>query len=212
MGIIPEHLSHIFEQFYQTNDALQLSQGGLGMGLTLVRAICDLHGGTVDAHSDGPQKGSEFIIRLPVSSAELPAQLSLVEPLMQSTVGKMKILVVDDNRDLAKLMGKLLQMHGFDVRTCFDGISALAEADAFDPEVVILDIGMFDMDGYAVARELRKREEGRACKRILVAVSGYGQRDDIKKAIESGFDRHMVKPINIAELKALLSGAKEEQD
>ena len=210
IGIRADLLPYIFKQFYQTEDAVRKSQIGLGLGLALVRTIVEMHGGTAEVHSEGVDKGAEFIVRIPSTSRvlqSLPKQSIKETPVPAETK---RILVVDDNRDLASAMSKLLFLHNFDVRTCHDGASAIKEALVFKPDVVMLDIGLPDMDGYEVARTLRKRE-GDTTHMMLIAASGYGLPEDISKSKKAGFDAHLVKPINISELRGLIAGKGEEE-
>ena len=202
IGIAPELLPHIFELFTQANRSLGRSQGGLGIGLTMVRKLVQMHGGTIEAHSEGLGKGSEFIIRLPalpeVASGEV-AEEEPHEPLEEFV--PRRILVVDDVIDTARSLAELLELWGHQVSVAYDGPSTLAEVRFFHPDVVLLDIGLPVMDGYEVVRLLRS-EHGRSLK--IVALTGYGQEYDRQKAHESGFDEHMVKPVDLDALKMIL--------
>jgi PAS domain S-box-containing protein len=203
VGIAPDLLPHVFELFVQGERSLARSQGGLGIGLTLVKRLTEMHGGTVTAHSQGAGAGSEFLVRLPISP-ESPNEGD-GKPVCGPTAagGSRRILVVDDNVDAARSLALLLRLWGHTVRTAYDGPSALAAAAADPPEVVLLDIGMPGMDGYEVARRLRAQAELRSA--LLVAVTGYGQDEDRRRAFAAGFDRHLTKPLDPDALQALLA-------
>ncbi|HEV8362093.1 MAG TPA: ATP-binding protein [Gemmatimonadaceae bacterium] len=208
IGIPAEALPTVFEMFAQVDRSLEKSQGGLGIGLTLVKRLVEMHGGTVEARSDGPGKGSEFIARLPVvpsrkSSRKPQGDNVRVQPQMSC-----RILVADDNRDAAESMSMLLRMMGNEVRTVHDGVQAVEEAAAFRPDVVLLDIGMPRLNGYDVARAIREQRWGAGM--VLVALTGWGQDDDIHRADEAGFDQHFTKPVNPAALERLIAGLHGE--
>ena len=203
IGIPADMLDRVFDPFVQTDVARGRSQGGLGLGLALVRSLVELHGGTVAARSDGPGRGSEFTIRLPMPAddgrqtsgeAETPSAPS-------PHPAGLRVLVVDDNRDAADSLAMLLKLKGHDVRVTYDGTAALTAA-SFQPDLVFLDLGMPGMDGYEVARRLRQLPEGQRC--LLAALTGWGQEEDRRRTREVGFDRHLVKPVDPAELSALL--------
>ena len=202
IGIAPEHLAHVFEMFSQLTPALERSQGGLGIGLALVRGLVELHDGTVEAHSDGPGKGSEFMVRLPVVDHPRP---SLSEPMEQAKslpTSSRRILVVDDNRDAADSLVLMLQMMGHEGHTAYDGLEAANAAETWRPDVVLLDIGMPKMNGYEVARHLRQQPWGNEL--ALVALTGWGQEEDKRRAHEAGFDHHLTKPVDAAALGKLI--------
>jgi two-component system CheB/CheR fusion protein len=206
IGIEPEMLPRIFGMFVQVKDHKRHAQGGLGIGLGLVRRLVEMHGGSIAALSDGPGTGSEFVVRLPVLTTmpveEGPPRTSGVR--RDSGLVRRRILVVDDNVDAANSLAKYLtRLHGQDVRVAHDGPSALNEAEEFRPEVVVLDIGMPGMDGYEVARQLRSRPETQGAS--LVAMTGWGQEGDLRRSREAGFDRHLVKPVDPEDLLALLA-------
>jgi two-component system CheB/CheR fusion protein len=201
-GISTELLPRVFELFQQGQRTLDRSEGGLGIGLTLVRRLVELHSGRVRAASAGPGQGSEFTISLPLPTKPLaplpPPATRPARPAMPC-----RILVVDDNDDGAHTLAMLLKLWGHDFRLAHDGPSAVKIADSFRPEVVLLDIGLPGMDGYEVARRLR--EEAGLKDVFLVAVTGYGQDDDRRRSRESGFDHHLVKPVDPEALEQLLA-------
>jgi CheY-like chemotaxis protein len=199
-------LARVFDPFVQTDEARGKSQGGLGLGLALVRSLVELHGGTVAAHSDGPGQGSEFVVRLPLMrTAELRARNEAVPgfraPRSEVRVRR-RVLVVDDNRDAADSLAMLLRLGGHEVRVAYDGPTALATVSGFGPDLVLLDLGMPGMDGYEIARRLRQTPGFAG--RTLAALTGWGQEEDRRRTREAGFDRHLVKPVDPAELAALM--------
>jgi PAS domain S-box-containing protein len=205
-GIAPEMLAHIFEPFVQADRVLHQSQGGLGIGLTLVRRLVEMHGGTVTAHSEGPSKGSEFIVRLPALSPKQPISATRTAGDGGAVVGaapRRRIIVVDDNVDAAESLAMLLRMEGHDVRVAHDGPAALSAVEANPPDLVFLDIGMPVMNGYDVARQLR-RQPGLE-NLVLVAMTGWGQEEDRRRSQEAGFDHHLVKPAEPEALRQLLA-------
>jgi two-component system CheB/CheR fusion protein len=204
IGIPPEMLPRVFDLFVQADRSLARSQGGLGIGLTLVRRLVALHAGSVTAHSEGLGRGSEFIVRLPASPAPKPrAARPAPEHAAAASAARQRVLVVDDNVDAANSIVLILQAAGFDVRCAYDGPSALAQARDYRPDVVVLDIGLPGMSGYEVARQLRGQRE--FAHTPLVAVTGYGQADDRRKSRDAGFDFHMTKPVDPARLKAFIA-------
>jgi PAS domain S-box-containing protein len=200
IGIAPEMLPKIFDLFVQAERRLDRSQGGLGIGLTLVRRLVEMHGGTVAAHSDGPGKGSEFVVRLPALPQERKEELLRRPPEEEqpATPPGRRILVVDDNVDGAETLALLLRLEGHEVRTAHDGPAALAAVRSERPDVLILDLGMPGMDGFEIARRLRGLPGSEGI--LLVALTGWAQEEDRRRCYEAGFDGHMPKP---AELKAL---------
>jgi PAS domain S-box-containing protein len=203
IGISADMLPRVFDMFSQAVPALARTEGGLGVGLALVRGFISLHGGTVVAHSDGPGKGSEFTVRLPLGIA--PVTRPETRPSMPDTGRSrgLKILVVDDNRDTAETLAALIKLEGCDVRATFDGRDALETAEAFHPDVALLDIGMPQLNGYEIARLIRERSWGEDM--TLIAVTGWGQEEDQRRAIAAGFDYHLRKPIDPEFLKTLLN-------
>lgn len=195
MGISPETLPHVFDLFVQGDRSLARSQGGLGIGLTLVKRLVEMHDGTVSAASPGPGLGSEFTVRLPLLHEADGDDSSTTE--VRPHVGdalRRRVLVVDDNVDAAQSIAMILQLSGYDVRCVFDGLSAINAAREFHPDVVVLDIGLPGLSGYEVAQHLRSDERFRSTP--LVAVTGYGQEDDRRRAREAGFDYHLTKPVD----------------
>jgi len=203
MGIPHEMLGRIFEMFAQVDSSLERTAGGLGIGLTLAQTLVELHGGTIEAQSGGAGRGSDFTVRLPLATLE-PAALppSSSADGSGSSDGRARILVVDDNVDAADSLGRLLALDGYDVRVANGGMEALHEAEGFRPEVILLDIGLPMMNGYDVARRIRKEPWGVDAR--LVALTGWGQEEDRRRSKEAGFDEHVVKPIDPASLRALL--------
>jgi PAS domain S-box-containing protein len=202
IGIPADQLTNVFTMFSQLTPALERSQGGLGIGLSLVQGLVTLHGGTITAHSEGAGKGSEFIVRLPVS---LGAGSSIREEKKSPPieVTSKRILIVDDNIDAAESLALLLQITGHETHGAHDGIKGLAAAETFLPDFILLDIGLPDINGYEVARRIRQQPWGE--KICLIAATGWGQDKDKALAEEAGFDYHLTKPINFQELGQLLS-------
>jgi PAS domain S-box-containing protein len=205
IGIDVTNLPHIFEMFSQAAPALERSQGGLGVGLALVRGLVELHGGSIDARSGGRGAGSEFIVRLPV--AHMPSQEAPQEPVepderLRSPV-KHRILVVDDSADAANSLAMVLQRMGNEIQTAHDGLEAVQTAATFRPDVVLLDIGLPKMNGYEAAKLIRDQSRDR--KIAIIAVSGWGQDEDKRRAFEAGFDHHLTKPVEPAALNRLLA-------
>lgn len=201
VGISSEQMPHIFDMFMQADTTLERSGGGLGIGLTLVRNLVQLHGGEIHASSPGIGLGSEFVVRLPATDA-LP--LPPTAAALPARVRPLRILVVDDNLDSAESMAVLLQMGGHQTRTAYDGLSAIEAAESFRPAVVLLDIGLPQLNGYEVAVRLRAHDWGRSM--TLIALTGWGQDSARKQSTEAGFDAHLVKPVSHVELAKLLAG------
>ncbi len=208
IGIAPEKLPKVFDVFVQAERRLDRSQGGLGLGLTLVRKLLELHGGRVEAHSDGPGRGSEFVVRLPAHDSPPGGRQCEWEGEGRDlpAAPACRVLVVDDNVDAADSLGMLLRLAGQEVRVAYDGPTALALAPEFRPQVVVLDLGMPSMDGFAVARRLREQPGFRDA--LLVALTGWGNEEDKRRTREAGFDHHMVKPADPAALQALLASVR----
>jgi signal transduction histidine kinase/response regulator of citrate/malate metabolism len=200
IGIAPEQFPRIFELFTQVDTALHRSRGGLGIGLTLVKRLAEMHGGAVQVTSAGLHQGSEFLIRLPLL-VDVPEPLQ-AEPLSRPPVQRRRILVVDDNRDAATSLAELLVLMGHETRIAHDGLEAVQAAESFRPDVVLLDIGMPRLNGYEAARMIRQQLWGQDM--LLVALTGWGQQEDRRKSGEAGFDAHLVKPANPVALMELL--------
>jgi PAS domain S-box-containing protein len=195
IGIAPELLPNLFDLFVQGENRAELGQGGLGLGLALVRSLVELHGGTVAARSDGPGKGSEFIVKLPAAPAEVVSDADVeTGAAPPPPTPPRRILVVDDNTDAAELVSEVLRALGHDVATTHDGEQALVAAARFHPQIAIVDIGLPLMDGYELAGRLRSLDGAEAP--YLIALTGYGQSQDRERARAAGFDEHMVKPVD----------------
>jgi signal transduction histidine kinase len=204
IGIARESIAGIFEMFSQVDGVAERSGGGLGIGLALVKGITELHGGTVEARSGGLGTGSEFIVRLPLAvQSQAAARASADAGWAPST--RRRILVADDNRDAAESLAMLLEMAGHEVRVAHLGQAAVSLAQVFRPDTALLDIGMPDMSGYEVAENLRR--EPWAAGIQLIALTGWGQESDRRRALEAGFDHHLVKPIDPDQLVGLMSGS-----
>ncbi|HEY0511037.1 MAG TPA: ATP-binding protein [Thermoanaerobaculia bacterium] len=206
VGIAPELLPRVFDLFTQGDRSLDRSRDGLGIGLTLSRRLVELHGGTIEAHSEGLGKGSEFVVRLPalLQAASPAGEAMRTEAAPAAAAHPLRVLVVDDSEDTAEMMTALLEMDGHDVRTAHSGPAALEVAAAFHPDVAVLDIGLPGLDGYQVAQRLR--EDPGLKDLTLIAASGYGQDADLQRSREVGFDRHLVKPVDPRELREILAG------
>jgi PAS domain S-box-containing protein len=204
IGISPEALPTVFEMFSQATQALERARGGLGIGLSLVRGVVELHGGRVQARSDGPGKGSEFVVELPVAATAAPAlEAPPRSPAAVAGVPKLRVLVADDNRDMTESLALMLTMEGHEVRTAFDGEEAFQAAESFLPDVALIDLGMPKGSGHAVARRIREAPWGGRI--ILVAQTGWGQDDDRRRTLQAGFDHHLVKPVSPEALANLLA-------
>jgi PAS domain S-box-containing protein len=203
VGIPADMLPGIFEMFIQGEGPLERSQGGLGIGLSLVRALVELHGGSIEARSTGPGQGSEFIMRLP-AILPAPSGSRRGDDGDDSCRPHHRILVVDDNRDAALSSSMILKVMGHETRTAYDGLEALEAAADFRPDVILLDIGLPKLNGYEVCRQIRTQAWGEGM--VLIAVTGWGQDEDKARSKEAGFNFHMVKPVDPAALEKLLSG------
>ena len=202
IGISAELLPRVFNMFFQSHQALGRAEGGLGIGLSLVRGLVMLHGGSVQARSEGAGKGSDFIVRLPIG-APLPEDLDTdAETDSLAADAGLKILVVDDNRDAADTCAMLLEASGHHVQTAYTGRQALELARTFRPHALLMDIGLPDIDGYQLAQQVRAAPWGRSA--ALVAVTGWGQEQDRLRAVAAGFDQHLVKPISAETMDTLL--------
>ena len=202
IGIPAEALENVFKMFSQVEGATGRSEGGLGIGLSLVKGLVELHGGSVTAHSAGPGKGSEFVVTLPCIPQDAGlAQPALARVALAAPTGR-RILVVDDNRDAADSLALLLRLDGHDVRVAYAGRPAIEAAHGFQPEIAILDLGLPDLSGYDVARLLRQDPALGSTR--LIALTGWGQDEHKQRALEAGFDHHITKPVDLAHLSSLL--------
>jgi len=193
--------------FTQAERAKRHSQDGLGIGLALVKRLVELHGGRVEAKSEGEGRGSEIIIHLPLSAKQLPVVAAGARDFAKPRfAARPRILVVDDNQDAASSLATLLKILGSEVETANDGLSALRVLETYHPSVVLLDLGMPDLSGYEVARRIRDVPHLQDV--TLVALTGWGREDDRRRTQEAGFDHHLVKPVNLDALQVLLSDAQ----
>lgn len=206
-GIAPELLGSLFQPFVQADHTLERSRGGLGLGLSLVKRLADLHGGTVGAESHGPGKGSVFTVQLPVS--EIPQQVPQTPAVRPEAADALRVLIIEDHADSAETLKDILEMNGHVVAVAFSGPEGLASAKSVRPDVVLCDIGLPGMDGFAVARAIRSDPDIRSC--FLVALSGYASTDDIRRSIDAGFDRHLAKPADLDALEATIAGVRRGQ-
>jgi PAS domain S-box-containing protein len=200
VGMTPELQARAFDLFVQGHRSLDRTQGGLGVGLTLVRMLVELHGGSVRAFSEGPGRGSELVVRLPLAPPAEASPVGSTAGAPDAAIAALRVLVVDDNVDLAQGIGQLLRLLGHEVAIAHDGAAALAAAGVAPLDLVLLDIGLPGMDGYAVAAHLRAAGHRRAA---LVAMTGYGRKEDLRRSRDAGFDRHLVKPIDLGQLEAI---------
>ncbi|MBP3954475.1 response regulator [Gemmata sp. G18] len=206
VGIPADMLPKVFEMFAQVGTSLERSQGGLGIGLTLVKRLVEMHGGSVRAESPGPGRGSTFTVRLPLAPAPAPAP-AVAQAAGTGAAGRpLGILVVDDNRDAADSMAMLLEMRGHQVRTAHDGPDALKVLATFRPQLILLDLGLPGMSGYEVARRIRESAELQGV--TLAALTGWGQEEDRRRTREAGFDHHLTKPADPGELDRIVAGAQ----
>jgi PAS domain S-box-containing protein len=203
VGIPPELLPRMFELFAQGDRSLARSEGGLGIGLTLVRSLAELHGGTVTATSDGPDKGSEFVVRLPAARGPAPDAAVPAGGPADPPVRRLRVLVVEDRVDTANGMAELLKLSGDDAWVAHSGEEGLVAAHEHRPEVILLDIGLPGMDGYELASRLRQEECGRDA--VLIALTGYGDELALRRSKEAGFNHHLVKPVDFDALLALIN-------
>jgi CheY-like chemotaxis protein/two-component sensor histidine kinase len=211
IGMSAELVPHVFDLFIQGERSLDRSEGGLGIGLTMVQRLIALHGGTVAARSPGPGHGSEFVVRLPLTeslSAE-PSPVSDAPPVPAKSPG-LRVLVVDDSEDSVESLALLLGLWGHDVTTARDGVAALDLVSREPPHVILLDIGLPGISGYEVAKRVRAREGGKDI--MLVALTGYGQAEDRRRAKEAGFTVHLVKPVVPETLQRLLAGIEPTKE
>jgi len=203
-GIDPQLLPQVFDLFYQEQQSVDRSQGGLGLGLAIVKNLVGLHGGRVSAASGGRGQGSEFSVWLPLALEAVQDQETFEVTSTPPQLGQLRILIVDDNIDNAELLAIALSLQGHTIQVAHDGLEGLEAVQSFLPDIAILDIGLPAMDGYELARRIRQLP---ALKEIrLLALSGYGQPEDRERSLKSGFDLHLVKPVDFVDLNAALVG------
>jgi signal transduction histidine kinase/CheY-like chemotaxis protein len=200
-GIAPDLIAHVFDLFVQGQHGIDRGKGGMGIGLALVQRLAEMHGGEVSVRSDGPGRGSTFTVRLP---AVEPVEAQAVPPAPPAA-GSRRILIIEDNDDAREMLREALSLSGHEVQGARDGLSGLALADRRPPEVALIDIGLPDIDGYEVARRLRSSRNGPIA---LIALTGYGQMDDVRRAAEAGFDAHLTKPVDTDRLQATIAGLR----
>jgi CheY-like chemotaxis protein len=205
IGIPADSLPSLFAMFSQVDRNLERAEGGLGIGLALVQGLVDAHCGRVSAQSDGPGHGSTFIVHLPIAKTE--AHVEHLSQLECKMIANHKILVVDDNRDAASSLAMLLRVMGNETRAAHDGLQALELAEAFRPDLIIMDIGMPKLNGYDTCRRIRDTPWGKGI--LLVAVTGWNQEEDRRRSKDAGFDHHIVKPIDSAALRRLITDGLE---
>jgi PAS domain S-box-containing protein len=203
IGIPPEALPHVFEMFSQVDHSLERSQGGLGIGLALVRSIVEMHGGAVEARSEGKARGSEFIVRLPIIPVERRPEPATDSSLGGTALAARRVLVVDDNADSAESLGELVRLMGNEVRTAHDGLEAVEAAAEFRPDLILMDVGIPGLNGLDATRRIREQPWAKTVR--IVALTGWGQEADRKRSADAGCDGHLVKPVEPAVLEKLLA-------
>jgi CheY-like chemotaxis protein/anti-sigma regulatory factor (Ser/Thr protein kinase) len=206
LGIPVEAQPRIFEMFSQVDRNMEREQGGLGIGLSLVRRLVEMHGGSVEVTSEGPGQGSEFTVRIPVLKELGSAAKGRAIGAADAPGAKRRILVVDDNRDAADSLGMMLKLMGNEVRTAADGLAAVELAETYLPEMILMDIGLPKLNGYDACRRIRKYAW--STEMFIVALTGWGQEEDRRRSQEAGFDQHLVKPVEIESLSKLLTQVK----
>lgn len=203
VGIPPDMLTRVFDIFAQVDSNLGRAQGGIGVGLSLARSLVMLHGGAIEARSGGADKGSEFIVRLPVNETSVSPNIEPAQDTRERRAFRTKVLVVDDDRLVGKLTGEQIASLGMNVQVVAGGAEALEAIPKFKPRIVFVDIGMPGLDGYETVRRIRQLPGGESL--FVAALSGWGQAEDCKRSAEAGFDRHFVKPIRVSELEKLFA-------
>jgi CheY-like chemotaxis protein len=204
IGLEPKMLPRVFDMFTQAHPSAERAGGGLGIGLSLVKGLVELHGGTVEAQSEGEGRGSEFVVRLPAWVKQTQSDDTLTpKGAHTAKAGQgQRILVVDDNKDAAKSLALLLTLQGHETQTAADGEEAVQHAVEFNPGVVLLDIGLPKLDGYEACRAIRTLRLGN--QPLVIALTGWGQEDDRRRSREAGFDSHVVKPVDCQELLSMI--------
>jgi CheY-like chemotaxis protein len=209
IGIPREMQARIFDRFTQVDASTTRAHGGLGLGLTIVKTLTELHGGSIGATSEGQGRGSEFILRLPIAGPAIAPQAPPPQSSStQQALPAFKVLLVDDNQSAVHMMSRLLSKLGQDVHIADSGMAALDQLSALSPDIVISDVAMPGMSGYDLARHIRTLDLPR--QPFLVAVTGYGQESDRQAALAAGFDKHLTKPVGVATLEQLLRGQRSE--
>jgi PAS domain S-box-containing protein len=206
IGIPPDMLGRIFDMFTQVDRSKERKRGGLGIGLTLARQLVELHGGSVEALSEGAGRGSEFVVRLPCLIEGLNPETNAPSTSSPITANSRRVLVVDDNVDAANSLAMLLQMSGYQTHVAHDGIEAVEAAQTFKPDVVLLDIGLPRLNGYGAARRIREQPWGKNM--LLIALTGWGQERDQQESEQAGFDAHLVKPVDTDNLMKVLAQSR----
>jgi CheY-like chemotaxis protein len=213
VGIAPELMPKIFDMFVQGDGIAERAHGGLGLGLTLARDIVEFHGGSIEAMSEGAGRGSEFLVSLPLSEVPLStAVMSADNPpkiMVPQARSQMRVVVIDDNKNQASSLQRLLQAMGYDVRVAYDGASAMKLLTNFVPDFALIDLGLPRINGYELARWLREQAQFRNV--ILVAQTGWGREEDRQRAREAGFEHHLVKPIDPQRLAEILAQSSSSQ-
>jgi len=202
IGIPPDAFPGLFTLFSQVHRSRDQTQGGLGIGLALVKGLVEMHGGHVRARSAGPGCGSEFIVSLPVAQNDGVARLQLPDP-SDGVARSVRVLVVDDNRDAAASLAMMLSIEGHDTRTAHDGLDALELAEAFRPDVILLDLGLPKLNGFDACKRIRESPWGKST--FIIAVTGWGQEDNMQRCRDAGFDHHLLKPIDPTGISQLLA-------
>ena len=210
IGIDAATLPRLFDMFFQADSSLERSQDGLGIGLSLVKLVVELHGGSVTAHSAGKGKGSEFVVRVPALPVIAPTQPLQAADNNVNTAAARRVLVVDDNRDAAESLAVFLQLGGHSVHTAYDGIEAVEAAESFRPDIVLLDIGMPNLNGYEACRRIRDTAWGKNM--TVIAQTGWGQEDDKRRTAEAGFDDHLVKPVDPVAVMKIVATLKSRDE
>jgi len=203
VGILPEMLPKVFDMFTQIDRSLERSQGGLGIGLSIVKRLVEMHGGSIEARSEGQGRGSQFVVRLPAMATKATEPAKAADAAAKKRTNGRRILVVDDNVDSAMSLAMMLRMMGHVTHTAHDGLAAIDATLEFRPELILLDIGMPKLNGYDACRRIREQPDGAAIR--IIALTGWGQEEDRRRSKEAGFDRHLVKPANLAALEEELA-------
>jgi len=202
IGIPSDALAHVFEMFSQVDRSIERTTGGLGIGLALVKGLVEVQGGTVSVLSGGPGRGSTFTVSLPIVTLTESAPGSSAEEPYPAAVGSRRILVVDDNHDAAESLATLLRLYENEVSIAHDGMEAIAVAETMRPDLILMDIGMPNLNGYRATQEIRRKPWGKHV--IIVALTGWGQKADRERTQEAQFDGHLVKPVNLSDVNELL--------